>query len=405
MPGGVTSRSASAARAANLFLALAGFLLIALAAAAGPAWAERHFMPTFAWSRGFQVGLVQALRALVALIGLAVLLFVRPRIVRPIAEGRGRATAVSALSAALAVAAAFGVTEAVLHTRAWRSTQEHWGTKEPLRRPDSRLGWTFVPNHSGRAEIDGRPIGYAIDRFGYRARDPAAVPDFDRPTILLAGESFLLGYGLQWPETIHARLEAATGLQVANLSVNAYASDQMFLRLRAELPRFRRPVAVIIPFVPMLFDRNLDRDRPHLDPRLAWHRGEPPSLRLVELARRLLRYRSAQSVEEGVAMTRAVLQTSIRLVEARGARALILVPEYAPEEPAERAIRRRVLDDAHIPYLLVRLDAAWRLRADRHPNKRGAQALAAAIARALADGVGFEPTVGVNPRRFSRPLP
>jgi hypothetical protein len=23
----------------------------------------------------------------------------------------------------------------------------------------------------------------------------------------------------------------------------------------------------------------------------------------------------------------------------------------------------------------------------------------------LADGVGFEPTVGVNPRRFSRPLP
>ena len=104
-------------------------------------------------------------------------------------------------------------------------------------------------------------------------------------------------------------------------------------------------------------------------------------------------------------MTRAVLQTSIRLVEARGARALILVPEYAPEESAERAIRRRVLDDAHIPYLLVRLDPAWRLRADRHPNKRGAQALAAAIARALADGVGFEPTVGVNPRRFSRPLP
>ena len=23
----------------------------------------------------------------------------------------------------------------------------------------------------------------------------------------------------------------------------------------------------------------------------------------------------------------------------------------------------------------------------------------------LADGVGFEPTVGVNPRRFSRPVP
>jgi hypothetical protein len=42
-----------------------------------------------------------------------------------------------------------------------------------------------------------------------------------------------------------------------------------------------------------------------------------------------------------------------------------------------------VLDEAHIPYLLVPLNAGWRLQVDRHPSARGAEAIAAAIARAL----------------------
>lgn len=383
MPGGGKSRSEAAARAANLILAASGLVLIVLAIAAGQSWTDRHFLPTFAMSRSFQIGLIQLARVILALLGLFVIISVRPRTVRAIREGRGRALAFSWLSGALAVVAAFIATEAVLHTRTWRSTQEHWGTKEPLRRPDARLGWSFVPNHRGQAGIDGRAIDYSINRFGYRVASPGDEPDFERSTILLAGESFLLGYGLQWPETIQARLQAATGLQVANLSVNAYASDQMILRLRSELPRFRRPVVVVIPFVPMLFDRNLDRDRPHLDSGLRWHAAEPPSFRLVELGRRLVRYRTIRSVDEGVKMTRAALRASIALVEARGGRAVILVPEYLPEVPIEAAIRRRVLDEARIPYLLVRLDPAWRLSVDRHPNARGAQALAAAISATL----------------------
>jgi hypothetical protein len=43
-----------------------------------------------------------------------------------------------------------------------------------------------------------------------------------------------------------------------------------------------------------------------------------------------------------------------------------------------------VLDDAQLRYLLVPLDPAWRLAVDRHPNARGAHAIAAAIAQALA---------------------
>ena len=61
-----------------------------------------------------------------------------------------------------------------------------------------------------------------------------------------------------------------------------------------------------------------------------------------------------------------------------------MVPQFLPEEPSETAIRRRVLDAAHLRYLLVPLDPTWRLAVDRHPNARGAHAIAAAIARALA---------------------
>ena len=397
-------------QAANLLVGGLALVLFALAIAAGHGWADRHFLPTFAWSRAFQIGLVDALRLTLGLIGLLLLLVVRPRVVRAVQAGRGRALALSTLYGLIAVLAAIAVAEGVLHTRTWQATQEHWDGKEPLRARDTRTGWTMAPNHVGHAAVDGRDIVYATDRFGYRTGGTPL--DLDRPTIVFAGESILLGYGLQQPETIPARVQALTGVQTANISVNAHATDQSLLRLQAELPRFRQPVAVVVPFVPMLFDRNLDRDRPHLDPALGWHQAEPPSLRLVELARRLLRYRSEAAIDEGVTMTQNVLRQIIALARARGATPIILVPQLQPEDPAERAVRTRVLDEAHIPYLLVPLDPGWRLRVDRHPNARGADAIARAIARALAervrqvaDGVGFEPTVGVNPRRFSRPVP
>ncbi|HMG48377.1 MAG TPA: hypothetical protein VK614_13060 [Allosphingosinicella sp.] len=377
-----------AGRAANLAVGLAGLVLIALALAAGPGWVDRHFLPTFAWSRSFQIGLIQALRAILAAFGLTVILFARPRVARAVAGGRGRALLISAVSASLAVIAAFAAAEAVLHTRAWHANQERWGDREPLRQRDALLGWTFVPNHLGRRMVEGRRIDYVTDAFGYRVRAPRAELDFDRPTVVFAGESIMFGYRLPWRETIPARVEARTGIQTANLAVNAFATDQAFLRLRRELPRFRRPVAVVIPFVPMLFDRNLDEDRPHLDGSLDWHPGRPPPLRLVELARRVLRYRSEESIARGVATTQAVLRATIALARSRGAATLIVVPQFQPEDPSERAIRRRVLDAAHLPYLLVPLDPGWRLAVDRHPDARGAEAIAAAIARALAARVG-----------------
>ncbi len=375
-----------AALACNIAAALAGLLLISLAAAAGRGWADRHFLPTFTWPRSTQMHMLLALRLAAALIGLAVLLLVRPRIARAVREGRGLRLLGSSLSILLALAASVGVAEGVLRSRQWRSVQERWDSKEPRRRPDLRYGWSNLPSHSGTNTHAGRIVHYSTDRFGYRARSPADRLDFGRPTILFGGESIAFGYGLEWDESAPAQLQAMTGIQTANVAVNAFGTDQAYLRLKSELPRFSKPVAVVILFTPFLLDRNLDRDRMHLDSGLRWHRAETPPLRLAELARRLLRYRSEERIAEGVTMTRNVLRATIALARSRGSKAIILVPEYMPEDPLERSVRHRVLDEAGLPYLLVPLDSSWQIKGDRHPNARGARAIAAAVAGELGAG-------------------
>ena len=101
------------------------------------------------------------------------------------------------------------------------------------------------------------------------------------------------------------------------------------------------------------------------------------------LARRLIPYRSRNEIDGGIAMTRAVLGATTTLARSRGAASLIVVPVFIPENMAETALRRHVLDDAGIDYLLVPIDAGWRLGQDMHPDTRAAGVIAAAISARL----------------------
>jgi hypothetical protein len=149
-----------------------------------------------------------------------------------------------------------------------------------------------------------------------------------------------------------------------------------------ELPRFRRPVAVVSLFMTALFGRNLDDDRPHLGPGLVWLPAEQ-RWRLASMAKLLVPYRSDEAIERGVTVTREVLRATVDLTRARGATPLIVVPQFGPEEQAEQALRRRILDETGLPYVWVEIDTAWRLPWDRHPNPRAAHAIAAAVTARL----------------------
>ncbi len=172
------------------------------------------------------------------------------------------------------------------------------------------------------------------------------------------------------------------GIQTANLAVHGYGNDQAYLRLETELPHFRRPVAVVSLFMTALFGRNLDQDRPHLGPGLVWLPAEQRS-RLSSLAKLLVPYRADTTVERGVRVTQEVLRATRELAQAHGATPLLVVLQFGHEEWPEQVLRRRILDDANIPYVLIGIDSSWRLPWDRHPNARAAHAIAAAIVTEL----------------------
>jgi hypothetical protein len=353
-----------------------GIGLVAGALLTNQDWLDRHILPSFFLMRRWYVFLESSARTAMAISGVVLALVVRPRLGRFTARHPG-----GLLSAAIAALLALGAGELAL---TWARPSTEWlvARGEPLRRPDQRLGWTLVPARTGQKVVGGRSIDYAFDPAGYRVRRVEEPVDPERPTIVFAGESITMGEGLTWDESVPAQVGAMMRVQSANLAVDGFATDQAYLRLEAELPRFRRPVAVVMLFMTAIFGRNLDDDRPHLGPGLVWMPAVKPR-RLASLATLFVPYRRDATVDRGVLVTREVLGATKALAQARGATPIILVPQFNREDAAERTLRRRVLDEAGLPYVFVEFEAGWRLSGDLHPNAATAHAMAVAIAERL----------------------
>jgi hypothetical protein len=367
---------------AGIALAALGIGLALGAAAVPQASLDAHFLPIFFVSHPAYVLGETLARAAIAAAGVALVVAARP-FARFVGRTPPRTLAADAARLALALALALGASELVLRYSFDDAKEAPPAAEEPRRQADPRLGWVFVPARLGRDAVGGRVIDYAFDGAGYRVRGVDEPVDSARPTILFAGESIMAGYGLGWEESVPAQVASLLGVQSANLAGFGYASDQAYLRLAQEIPRFHRPVAVVSLFMPVLFDRNLDDDRPHLAPDLRWL---PPvhRWRLWALAQWLVPYRTDAEIERGIAATRAVLRATVDLARARGALPLILVPELGDETAMERTLPRRILEESDLPYLEIHLDPAWRLPGDSHPDARAAHAIAVAVARRLA---------------------
>jgi len=102
-------------------------------------------------------------------------------------------------------------------------------------------------------------------------------------------------------------------------------------------------------------------------------------------------YRADTTVERCVMVTQQVFRATRDLAQAHGATPLLVVLQFGHEEGAEQVLRRRILDNASIPYVLIDIDSSWRLSWDRHPNGRAANAIAAAIATQLRGRIAGAP--------------
>jgi len=369
----------------EITVTLIGIALAACAVVLDGRWLDAHFLPSFFVSRSVYVLVAWLVRIATAAIGVALVLFLRRRIGNFVVRTQRPRLLASGARVTLAVVLAFGTSEAILRRTYHRAAEEVPAWEEPLRHSDRRLGWVFVPARSGHSTVAGRVIEYAFDPAGYRVRRADQPVDPERPTVVFTGESVMVGEALTWEESVPGQVETLMSTQSANLAVSGFSTDQAYVRLLEELPRFRQPKAVVSLFTPALFDRNLNSDRPHLGPGLVWLPPEP-RWRLAALADLLVPYRSHETIERGIDVTRAVLRATSDLARSRGAVPLIVVPQFTPEEPTERLLRQRILDEGSIPYLLVELDSTWRVPRDWHPDRRAAHAIAAAIVARLNAG-------------------
>jgi hypothetical protein len=358
-------------------IASVGTAFLLCAVLANQRWLDGHFLPSWFLPHGWWVLIESSVRVMLAAVGVSLALWVRPRLGRLIAATPARVVQ-SAIAAVLALVAG----ELVLRHVPPRPVGWLVPEEEPRRRRDPRLGWTVVPGRTGHSTVGGRVIDYSFDPAGYRVRRDDEPVDPEQPTILFIGESVMFGEGLTWEESVPAQVGVMMGTQSANLAVHGFSSDQAYLRLETELPRFRRPVAVVSLFMTALLGRNLDDNRPHLGPGLIWL---PPQQhgRLASLVNLLVPYRKADTVDRGVMMTREVLGATVMLARAREAMPLIVVPQFGAESQAERALRRRILDETGLPYVWIEFDEGWRLSGNLHPNPGAAHAIATAVAARL----------------------
>ena len=360
--------------ATNVTAALGAALIVA-AIAADQSWLDRHFLPSFFLPREWYVAIESSVRIAIAATG-AVLALARRRIASVLTDAP-----MTTLQVIAAVVLAIGAGEWAIHLIQVRPTEWLRPEEEPRRQDDAQLGWVLAPARVGRAVVAGRSIEYAIDAAGYRVQRLDEPVDRERPTLVFAGESVMFGEGLTGDESIPSQVGMLVGLQSANLAVHGYSTDQMYMRLARELPRFRRPMAVVGVFMTELFGRNLDDDRPHLGPGLQWLPAQHPS-HVAALASLLVPYRRDETVALGVETTRDALRAIVQLAHDRNAMPLFVVPRFGKDDGVQQALRRRIFTDG-IPAVDIQLDPAWRLPWDRHPNARAARAIAAVVAERL----------------------
>jgi lysophospholipase L1-like esterase len=99
---------------------------------------------------------------------------------------------------------------------------------------DSLLGWAHQPGQQGVFETRQFRTEVRINQAGLRDREHAYARPADTERILVLGDSFAWGYGVEENERFSQLLESALNVEVINAGVSGYSTDQELLWLENE---------------------------------------------------------------------------------------------------------------------------------------------------------------------------
>jgi len=257
---------------------------------------------------------------------------------------------------------------------------------------DPILGWTYIPSTSVmQTFVKSQPsVPVHTNEQGIRVPTPGTRLDPNRPTVIFVGGSYTMGYGLPFEDTFIGQLAEYPNFpyQVVNLGVEAYGTDQAWLRLQRYMYDFNT-IAVVYTMIPAHVNRNMNYDRRVLFPGVRMVGTKPlfglkrdgsvclkkkPArledynyLRLwVHVQRRWLNWGPQPRLELSHALINAMGQE----VEAAGAAFIVVYWSFWEDDAASAY---PVFDDISFPLvdLCAQHPDGWqymRLPKDSHPN-------------------------------------
>ncbi len=112
---------------------------------------------------------------------------------------------------------------------------------------DDRYGWSHIPGASGTFESYGIESFVTINAKGFRGPEVEYARDQQRQRILVLGDSYVWGYGVNQDEMFTERLrKAMPAVEVVNLGVSGYSTDQELLLYRNEGAKYKADLVMIV---------------------------------------------------------------------------------------------------------------------------------------------------------------
>lgn len=176
--------------------------------------------------------------------------------------GRARAALASAAIVILTFALGALVFEVALRVTGRPFKGVLAADEETIAQFDGATGWSYVPDNSATLAFGdaGVEVTMYFDAAGIRVPTATTALDPKRPTMLLIGGSFMFGHGVPYEDSIAGQLERRLDLQIVNVAVQGFGTDQALVQLRRFADRFDTR-AVVYGFVCDHIRRNANEDR------------------------------------------------------------------------------------------------------------------------------------------------
>jgi lysophospholipase L1-like esterase len=111
---------------------------------------------------------------------------------------------------------------------------------------DSLLGWAHEPGQEGIFETEQFRTSVRINQKGLRDREHSYERVDDSGRILVLGDSFAWGYGVEESERFSQLLETSLDVEVVNAGVSGYSTDQELLWFQNEGIKYDVDLVVLV---------------------------------------------------------------------------------------------------------------------------------------------------------------